>query len=105
MPLIGFPRSSSIERSSHLIAAFLQGLKETGHFEAQNVAIEYRSAEGHYDRLPALAADLVRRGVNSIVATGGYGPARPSKSELELGVPTVSAAHVVAMMACRSRAA
>jgi putative ABC transport system substrate-binding protein len=64
MPVIGFLRSSSIERSPHLVAAFLQGLKETGYIEGQNVAIAYRSAEGQYDRLAALAADLVRRRVN-----------------------------------------
>ncbi|SRR6266545_6386237 len=55
MPVIGFLRSSSIERSRHLVAAFLQGLKETGYVEGQNVSIEYRSAEGQYDRLAALA--------------------------------------------------
>jgi putative ABC transport system substrate-binding protein len=73
LPVIGFLRSTSIERSSHLVAAFLQGLKETGYIEGQNVAIAYRSAEGQYDRLAAWAADLVRRRVNIIVATGGVG--------------------------------
>src|SRR5262245_53019166 len=75
MPVVGFLRSTSIQRSSHLVAAFLQGLKETGYFEGQNVAIEYQSAEGQYDRLPALATDLVRRQVTVIVATGGNVPA------------------------------
>jgi putative ABC transport system substrate-binding protein len=80
MPVIGFLRSISIERSPHLLGAFLRGLKETGYFEGQNVAIEYRSAEGQYDRLPALAADLVRREVTVIVATGGSVSAQAAKA-------------------------
>jgi putative ABC transport system substrate-binding protein len=67
MPMIGFLRSTSIERSAHLVAAFLQGLKEAGYVEGQNVSIEYPSAEGQYDRLAALAAELVRRQVALIV--------------------------------------
>jgi putative ABC transport system substrate-binding protein len=80
MPVIGFLRSSSIERSMHLVTAFRQGLKEAGFSEGQNVTIEYRSAEDQYDRLPELAADLVRRNVKVIVATGGNLPALAAKA-------------------------
>ena len=61
MPLVGFFRISSLAGSPHLVNAFRQGLKEAGFVEGQNVAIEYRSAEGLTDRLPALVADLIRR--------------------------------------------
>jgi putative tryptophan/tyrosine transport system substrate-binding protein len=80
MPVIGFLRSTSIERSAHLVAAFVQGLKEAGYVEGQNVSIAYRSAEGRYERLAALAAELVQRRVDIIVATGGSEPARVAKT-------------------------
>ena len=67
MPVIGFLRVTSLADSTHLVAAFQRGLRETGFIEGQNVAIEYRWAEGQDDRLPALAADLVRRQAAVIV--------------------------------------
>src|SRR6266705_1150279 len=80
MPVIGFLGSASPGRNPPLVAAFHLGLSETGYVEGQNVAIEYRWAEGRYDRLPALAADLVGRKVDLIVAFGGPAPAQAAKS-------------------------
>jgi putative ABC transport system substrate-binding protein len=71
MPVIGFLNSTSPGPFAPFVAAFHQGLSETGYVEGQNVAIEYRWAESHYDRLPGLAADLVARRVDLIVAAGG----------------------------------
>jgi putative ABC transport system substrate-binding protein len=67
MPVVGFLRSVSLADAADLVAAFRQGLKETGYIEGQNVVIELRSAESHLDRLPALVADLIRRPVAVIV--------------------------------------
>ena len=69
--MIGFLGSASPGPNAPNVAAFRQGLGETGYVEGQNVAIEYRWAEGNYDRLPALAADLVGRKVDLIAASGG----------------------------------
>jgi putative tryptophan/tyrosine transport system substrate-binding protein len=70
MPVVGFLSAQSADDSKFLTVPVLQGLKETGYVEGQNVAVEYRWAENQYDRLPALAADLVRRPVAVIVAAG-----------------------------------
>jgi putative tryptophan/tyrosine transport system substrate-binding protein len=70
MPVIGFLASRAPGDDPHLLTAFRLGLKEAGYIEGQNVAIEYRFAENQYDRLPALAADLVRRQVTVIAANG-----------------------------------
>ena len=71
MPVIGFLQPGRRGSSASRGRAFRQGLKETGYVEGENVAIEYRWAEGQNDRLPALAAELVRRQSTVIVATGG----------------------------------
>ena len=71
MPVIGFLNAASPGPLRQQIAAFHEGLRESGYVEGQNVAVEYRWAEGQYDRLPALAADLVRRQVGVIVSGGG----------------------------------
>src|SRR6516165_1788697 len=71
VPVIGYLNGTAPDANAALLAAFRQGLSETGYVEGQNLAIEYRWAEFHYDRLPALAADLVGQKVDVIVAVGG----------------------------------
>ena len=80
MPMIGFLGSASPGPFAPYLAAFLAGLREAGYFEGSNVVIEYRWAEGQYDRLPAMAADLVRRKVAVIVASGANPPVLAAKA-------------------------
>jgi ABC-type uncharacterized transport system substrate-binding protein len=71
VPVVGFLGTTAAHEFTDRVTAFREGLKETGYVEGQNVVIEYRWPEGNYDRLPALAADLVRRQVAVIAAVGG----------------------------------
>jgi len=80
MPVIGFLGSAAAEPFAGYLAVFRQSLGESGYVEGRNVAIEYRWAENQYDRLPALAADLVRRRVAVIIASGGPAPAMAAKA-------------------------
>src|SRR5262245_23222303 len=82
VPIVGFLRVTSAMASRHLVAAFQQGLKQTGFIEGQNVGIEYRWGEGEEDRLPELAADLVRRRVAVIVGHSTAALAAKAASEM-----------------------
>src|SRR5262245_58998912 len=79
-PVIGFLNMQSPEAFAEPLRGFRQGLKDTGYVEGENVAVEYRWAEYQIDRLPALAAELVRQQVAVIAATGGYPPVFAAKA-------------------------
>src|SRR6266568_2740449 len=80
MPVVGFLSSRSADDSITAVAAFRQGLSEPGYGEGRNVEIDFRWAAGHFDRLPALAAELVRRPVTVLVAVGGFQTARAAEA-------------------------
>lgn len=80
IPVIGFLESGSSDTTSHLLAAFRQGLAETGYVEGRNFTVEYRFADGRPDRLPVLAAELVRQKVAVIVAPGSTPGAKAAKA-------------------------
>jgi putative tryptophan/tyrosine transport system substrate-binding protein len=80
MPVIGFLQQGASDTSQDFVSTFRQGLRESGYVEGQNVTIEFRWAEGHYDRLPALASDLVGRRQVHVVAASYLPAARAAKS-------------------------
>ena len=90
MPVIGFMNTASPGPFANLVAAFRKGLEDTGYVEGRNVMVEYRWAEGRYDRLPAFAAELVARPVTVLVATGGE-PAILAAKTATTNIPIVFA--------------
>src|SRR5436190_17009352 len=88
MPVVGFLNGLSAGERPHLVESFRRGLSEAGYLAGQNIAVEYRYAENQPDRLRALAADLIARGVAVIAATGGNNPALIAKS-LTATIPIV----------------
>jgi putative ABC transport system substrate-binding protein len=98
VPVIGYLGSQSADDDyKNFTFPFLQGLKETGYVEGQNVAVEYRWAENQYDRLPALAADLVRRRVAVIVATNTPGALVAKAATATIPIVFVTAGDPVAL--------
>src|ERR1700730_3731972 len=88
MPVIGYLNGTTPDANAVQLAAFRQGLSETGWVEGQNLKIEYRWAEFHYERLPGLAADLVTRKVDVLAACGGADEVFAAKDATST-IPTV----------------
>jgi putative ABC transport system substrate-binding protein len=91
MPVIGYLSTRSLGDSAYIVAAFRKGLDEVGYAEGRNVSIEFRFAEGRHDRLQALTADLVRRQVSVLVATGGTASATAARPIVPATIPMVFA--------------
>jgi len=90
-PVVGFLRNTLPEEAAHLVAAFRKGMSETGYVEGRNVLVEYRWTGGQTDRLPSMAADLVNRQVDVIVALGST-PAVRAASAATTATPTTPTA-------------
>jgi putative tryptophan/tyrosine transport system substrate-binding protein len=108
MPVVGYLSAHLPGPSAPLTGAFRQGLKDSGYVEGENVSIEYRWGENQPDRLPLLAADLVRRGVNVIVASlstpAGSSVTEPTlrKCIVKLAGTPVKSSRVLSPLTCRS---
>jgi putative ABC transport system substrate-binding protein len=96
-PVIGFINGTSAQGYGHFVSSFRQGLIETGYTEGQNVAIEYRWADGHYERLPALAADLVGLRVAVLVATSTPANVIAMKATREIPIVFTTSSDPVAL--------
>jgi putative ABC transport system substrate-binding protein len=105
MPVIGFMSARSPEDSEHLVEAFRRGLREGGFVEGQNVAIEFRWARGQYDLLPAMAADLVSRGVSVLTSAGSAAALAARCKNARRGSFMLNLPHIIQSPRRRGRAA